>query len=350
MSSATNFPSTVDALDAAWLSSALGYEVRNFDVQHFSEGAGVIGLVTRVLLESDEGPSSIIAKFPSPVPENRAVAETYGMYEREVGFYRDIAARLEVRTPDCFFIGHDPTTQDFILLLEDMQDFQIGDQVTGCSLEEARAVVDAIAELHSLTWGATGLEMLISHNSAQQRDGMIGGFQLGWPVVMEQFADLLPQSALQAGEKMPGLIGPLLEAMCCEPVCLSHADVRLDNIFFGSNSEIVLVDWQSVCTSAPEQDLAYFLTQSVPQSVRQQEDLVARYHAALIRHGIDYSLTQTRERYRISALYLLCYAVVIAGTLDMGNERGRQLARTLLGNALTALDEMDAFDLLTANF
>ena len=128
MSSATNFPTTVDALDAAWLSSALGYEVRNFDVQHFSEGAGVIGLVTRVLLESDEGPSSIIAKFPSPVPENRAVAETYGMYEREVSFYRDIAARLEVRTPDCFFVAHDPATQDFILLLEDMQDFQIGDQ------------------------------------------------------------------------------------------------------------------------------------------------------------------------------------------------------------------------------
>ena len=30
----------------------------------------------------------------------------------------------------------------------------------------------------------------------------------------------------------------------------------------------------------------------------------------------------------------------------MGNERGKTLARTLLGNSLSALDEMNAFDLL----
>ena len=39
----------------------------------------------------------------------------------------------------------------------------------------------------------------------------------------------------------------------------------------------------------------------------------------------------------------MCYAVVIAGTLDLGNERGQALGRTLLGNAMSALDEMGAF-------
>ena len=53
--------------------------------------------------------------------------------------------------------------------------------------------------------------------------------------------------------------------------------------------------------------------------------------------GIAYDLDRCRERYRVCALYLLCYAVVIAGTLDMGNERGKTLARTLLGNSLSAL-------------
>ena len=127
--------------------------------------------------------------------------------------------------------------------------------------------------------------------------------------------------------------------------CLVHADVRLDNVFFG-DGEVVFVDWQAVCSSAPEQDLAYFLTQSVPAEVRSQADLVARYHSALIARGIDYALDRCRERYRVSALYLLCYAVVIAGTLDMGNERGNALARTLLGGSLNALDEIDAFTLL----
>ena len=137
--------------------------------------------------------------------------------------------------------------------------------------------------------------------------------------------------------------------MCQDPVCLTHADVRLDNVFFGAghgDSEIALVDWQSICTSAPEQDLAYFLTQSVPPEVLAQEDLVAFYHTELTKQGIDYRLDRCRERYRVCALYLLCYAVVIAGTLDLANERGAALGRTLLGNSLKALDEMDAFALL----
>jgi hypothetical protein len=38
--------------------------------------------------------------------------------------------------------------------------------------------------------------------------------------------------------------------------------------------------------------------------------------------------------------------VVIAGTLDLGNERGKALGRTLTGNAMQSLVEMNAFELL----
>jgi hypothetical protein len=342
-----DFPTGVDALSAAWLSEVLERNVRGFEVQHFSEGAGVIGLVTRLLLDTDAGPDTIIAKFPSPAPENRAVAATYDMYGREIHFYREIAPQLDLRTADCYYAAHDPVSQDFVLLLEDLTDFRIGDQVTGCTLDEARAVVDAIAHLHASTWNATGVDGLVSHNSAMQREGMVGGFQLGWPVVVEQFGDLLSDSARAAGGRMPEAIPRLLDTMTAEPICMSHADVRLDNIFFGKDDEIVLVDWQSVCTSAPEQDLAYFLTQSVPRAVLETEDLLVRYHEALTGHGVDYPIDRCRERYSVCALYLLSYAVVIAGTLDMGNERGQALARTLLGNSLAALDGMNAFELLS---
>jgi hypothetical protein len=343
------FPTTPETLTDDWLTEALGALVSSHRVERFDEGTGVIGLVTRLHLEIDGGPETVIAKFPSPAPENRAVAATYDMYGREVRFYRDIAGKLPMRTAECYFAAHDPESQDFVLLLEDLVDYQVGDQVAGCTLTDARAVVDAIANLHATTWTGAGYPGLQSHASDMQRDGMIGGFQLGWPVVLEQFADLVPASARAAADRMPAAIGRLLDEMCSQPICLSHADVRLDNIFFGADGEIVLVDWQSACTSAPEQDLAYFLTQSVPRDVLSQEDLVGRYHQALsaaLDPEFDYPIEQCRSRYRLSALYLLCYAVVIAGTLDMGSERGRQLARTLLGNSLAALDEMNAFELL----
>lgn len=174
---------------------------------------------------------------------------------------------------------------------------------------------------------------------------MVAGFAVGWPVVLEQFGDHIPQHMRVAGTQLPAAVPRLLETMCQSPVCLSHADVRLDNIFF-ADERVAFVDWQSICTSAPEHDLAYFVTQSVPAAVRAQEDLIAFYHAQLNAAGVRYDLARCRERYRISALYLLCYAVVIAGTLDLANERGQALGRTIIANTFTALDELDALALL----
>ena len=340
------FPTSPEQVTSEWLSDVLGRHIRNFEINHFSEGTGVIGQVIRLKVDSEDGGSpSVIDKFPSPVAGNRAVAQTYDMYGREVRFYQEIAGNIRMRTPACHYSAFDPANHDFVILLEDMRAYRIGHQVAGCSLEEAQLVTDALADLHASTWQSPLLDRVVSHDSPMQRNGMIAGFQAGWPVVADLFDDLIPHAAKDVSAKMPARIEELLADMCVEPVCLVHADVRLDNVFFG-DGEVVFVDWQAVCSSAPEQDLAYFLTQSVPAEVRSQADLVARYHSALIARGIDYPLDRCRERYRVSALYLLCYAVVIAGTLDMGNERGNALARTLLGGSLNALDEIDAFTLL----
>jgi len=345
------FPTHPDHLSAEWLSTALGRSISGFAVEYLGEGAGLLAWVMRLVLESsDDGPRTVIAKFPSPSAENRAVASSFDMYQREVGFYRDIEPHVSIRNPKCLHAEIEPVSADFVLLLEDIGHMRIGDQVAGCTLEEARAVLRALAGLHASTWRGKNLPEMISQNNAKQIEGMIAGFEGGWPVVSSRFADVIPASAKAVGERMPGAVAKLLESMCVDPICLSHADMRLDNIFFDESTrsgiEVAIVDWQSVCTSAPEQDLAYFLTQSVPRAVLESEDLVAEYHAELTRNGVDYDLATCRERYRTSALYLLCYAVTIAGTLDLQNERGIQLARTLLGNSLAALDDLDAFELL----
>jgi aminoglycoside/choline kinase family phosphotransferase len=347
----SNFPTHPDQLSTEWLSSALGRPISNFSVEYLGEGAGLLAWVMRLsLVLADGGSETVMAKFPSPSAENRAVASGFDMYQREVGFYRDVAPHVSIRAPRCLHADIEPVSGDFVLLLEDIGHLRIGDQVEGCSLEEARAVLRALAGLHASSWRALDLPELVSQNNDKQIQGMIGGFEAGWPVVSSRFEDVIPKRAREVGERMPGAVARLLATMCVEPVCLSHADVRLDNIFFDDAAaggiEVALVDWQSICTSAPEQDVAYFLTQSVPRDVLAKQDLLAYYHAELVGHGVDYDLATCRERFRVSALYLLCYAVTIAGTLDLRNERGAQLGRTLLGNSLAALDQLDAFELL----
>ena len=340
-----SYPTTPEALTAGWLTDALGKPVTDFTVERFGEGVGVVGQVVRVVLTGDGVPASLIAKFPSPAPENRGVAAAYDMYGREVRFYQQLADQLAVRVPGCYFGAHDPETENFVLLLEDLKGCRLGDQVAGASIEDARRVVDAIAALHASTWGKADALGLRSHNNPAQRDGMIAGFDLGWPVVLERFGSSIPAQARVAGDRMGATTARLLADMCDGPVCLSHADVRLDNLFF-SNDEVLFVDWQSICSSAPEMDLAYFLTQSLDPEVRRSEDLCERYFNALTAAGVSYERTLFESRYRVSALYLLNYAVVIAGTLDLGNERGLQLAQALMARSMSALDDLDAFALL----
>lgn len=342
----SEFPRHPEQLTSQWLSDKLGYAVNNFEIVHFSEGTGVMSWVMRVLLDTAEGkPDSIIAKFPSPAEVNREGAKRYNMYGREVNFYQDIAGSVDVLTPTCHYSKFDTSKNEFVILMEDLTEWRIGDQVAGCSLAEAKAVISAVAKFHASGWQPKQLPDLISHNNPQQIEGFQLTYPIGWPVVLEQFGEYIPESIRAAGENIPQHIPDLLARMTQDPVCLTHADVRLDNIFF-KGDQIALVDWQSICTSSPEQDLAYFITQSVPEDVRQEEDLVAWYHAELTRQGIDYDLEQCRERYVVSALYLICYAVVIAGTLDLGNERGRQLGETIIKNTFSALVDLDAFSVL----
>ena len=343
----TSFPRSPDELTTEWLTTTLGYPVNGYQVVYFSEGTGVMSWVMRVLLETAEDkPSSLIAKFPSSSSVNREGAKRYNMYGREVNFYQEISGSVDLQTPDCFFSEFDESSNDFVILLEDLTEWQIGDQTAGCSLAEAKTLISALARFHASGWEPHHqFPDIPSHGGKQQIEGMEGTYPIGWPVVLEQFGDFIPESIRSAGESIPKHIESLLTTMCQAPVCLTHGDMRLDNIFF-KEGEIAVVDWQSICTSAPEQDLAYFITQSVPEDVRKQEDLVAFYHTELTRAGISYDLNQCRERYKVSALYLICYAVVIAGTLDLGNERGKLLGETIIKNTFSALIDLDAFSLL----
>lgn len=346
----SDFPTTPEQITAEWLTDKLGYDINSFRVERFGEGGGLMGMVTRVHLQADTGPATIIAKFPAEIAENRAVANVYDMYGREYRFYTQVAPHVPLRSPECLHAEFNPENSDFILLLEDLVGYRLGDQVEGCTLAEAHQVVEGLAALHRNTWQPDHITDIKAHDMPYQREGMIAGYGMGWPVVLEQFGEVL-QAALTPDEidlvgRLPDSVNRLLDGMHDGPVVIGHGDVRLDNIFF-DDTGTAMVDYQAVSKAAPEHDLAYFVTQSLPDDVRHAEDWLAVYHQHLTSEGIDYSIETSRLRYRYAAMYLVCYAVVIAGTLDQANERGRKLAETLLGNSLRSVKELNALELIS---
>ena len=73
-------------------------------------------------------------------------------YEREVRFYKEIAPTVGIRTPRCYHADWDRDSGLFVLLLEDLAPAQQGDQIDGCTLEQAALALDELAKLHAPRW------------------------------------------------------------------------------------------------------------------------------------------------------------------------------------------------------
>ena len=365
MTDVSRLPANAHEASTEWLTAALrqggaiddATAVRDVTVRPLGAGAGLMALVSRLELTyaGGTGPDRLIGKFPSPAPENRAVAETYNMYGREVLFYRTLAADTPMPHSRCHFAAQSPGTSDFVLLLEDLGDRRMGDQAVGSDLPEAEIVIDAMAAFHAFSFGRLHeprYHWLTPHANEAQITGMEGGFAFGWPRFVETLDDIIPEPVKRWGERVGPATRATLERLCSGPLVVTHGDFRLENMFFAARPDhapFAMIDWQSITRSSPGQDLSYYLTQSVQLDVRRQHEraLLDRYLEGLRAHGVrDYSFDQLLHDYRLATLYLLDFAVVIAATLDLSNARGVAIARALSERACAALDDLDCENLL----
>ena len=91
----TPTPTTLNAIDAPWLTEALvasqaasaDASISGFIRTDLGEGEGFVGDIARLELTYDRGagPASVIAKVPTAVDLNRATGKSLGVYERDVG-------------------------------------------------------------------------------------------------------------------------------------------------------------------------------------------------------------------------------------------------------------------------
>ena len=142
-------PNNATEITAEWLSSALTAGgrmgeavVRSVEIERFAEGTGIAADLFRLTPSyvpgSRAGPGALIVKLPSSIPQMREVARSYGLYQREVRFYRDVASTISLRTPHCFFAEFEPATHNFIIVMEDLTPARSGDQIAGMALDEVR--------------------------------------------------------------------------------------------------------------------------------------------------------------------------------------------------------------------
>ena len=128
--------------------------VTSLALQAVGTEKGLTGHLARVRLDYDTGkadaPRSLIAKCSAADPQARAMIHSMGMYEREVRFYEQLAARIPLRTPRCYFSAIDLASGASLLLLEDLAPARNGSWIAGCSVEEAELAVRSITPFPGL--------------------------------------------------------------------------------------------------------------------------------------------------------------------------------------------------------
>jgi aminoglycoside/choline kinase family phosphotransferase len=359
-------PAGPQELTPEWLTQALQSGgaiskavVSGCDASVIGEGAGFLGQLARVRLQYDrpeEGaPSSLIAKLPAAARENKEVAQFFRFYEREVRFYSEVADSVELRTPRVYFRHFDAESGAFALLLEDLAPACVGDQLAGCHERQVDLAIRELAKFHAAWWEHPRLQELDwmpSIDAGWYVEAVQGGYLKAWDAFAGYFGERLAPEMRDLGQRYGTKIPQLMDYFGTEPCTIIHGDYRLDNLFFDApagDQSLAVIDWQISARARGVFDVAYFLAGTLPSENRraQERDLVRTYHDILTERGVaGYSFEQCWDDYRRSLLFLLNYAVIGIGSLDLANQRGVELFEMIAQRTMTAIGDLNAGELL----
>ena len=296
-------------VSADWLTAMLAARWPGAVVEQVSVVELLATQATKVRLQlvvqgPDGVPSDICIKgvlTNTGAPPSASLVETL--------FYREAAAVLPVRVPDCIHASLSADGSRGVIVMRDvitagghfcsaLEPFNADQAIDGL---DHLARLHRAGDQHSRTFGFAWVRSFLDQISLQP---------------------IIPGDALQdlldgpRGEKLPAAVRnaerlqPALERLAAEvragPLCLVHGDAHAGNIYRQADGQLGLVDWQILQKGSWAMDVAYHLAAVLTPADRRLHEraLLAEYSArlkALGGAGLD-SDTAWRE-YRIALVY-----------------------------------------------
>lgn len=318
------FPVHPDDITDDWWNAVIGRVPTRWRWEPI--GTGQVGDSVRFTLDFPDEPGVTLAgKFAAADPTSRATAAMLGLYAKEVRFYRDLAPQLPIRTPRTFAADMAEDGTSFVLMFEDLGPARGGNQLAGCTIEDARAVIRQAAALHAPSW----------HNPAI--------LDLAWlqpdPAATAQVKALYPRAQAVFRDRYRDALEPEFMALCealaehtaatdrsPEKVSLVHGDFRLDNVLFdikGGTEGVAVLDWQTLTIGNGLTDIGYFLGCGIGDSLRREaeRELLELYCAEMTARGVPLTVEAIWRDYVVGALHGVSTAV-FSSAFVVQTERG----------------------------
>lgn len=372
-------PTTMSGFTPAWLTEALrashtigaDVTVTGVEWEILGTGEGFMGELARlsVAYAGGSGPSTMIAKIPTQIDQNRALGKSLGIYEREVRIYADLLPSLPTPAPAVYAAIYEPNGDEAdiaaqpekaeklpvwllrlvlkrqakdadvppcVLLLEDLAgEVEVGDQVAGLPIATIEDSLRVIARLHAATWNRAGLpdahwmwdrSTTFKLGQAIYLNGRKETAQVIAPYMSQRSLDLLKAVKKSGIERLRRVAEQ-------QPHCLQHGDYRPDNMFFDAGGKVAsVIDWQGTNVGPAMFDVLYFLLSSleVDDPDAHVDALLRVYHDELVAGGVaDYPFERMMEHYEEMLLVFVHGMPLLVANIDFGDGRGVEL---LAGN------------------
>ena len=304
----------VEALDGARVTA----------VEWQAIGTGQVGDSARFHLTYDRltgAPATLAGKFPAADPTSRGTAAAFGLYAKEVGFYRDLAPQLCVRVPKVFVAEIAEDGVEFILLFEDLGPARGGNQLDSCSFADAREAMRQAAALHAPSWenqAILGTPWL--HPREGQLDQVKALYKNAQIIFRERYADSLEPGYMAVCEQLNDAADHWFGREGSAK-CLLHGDFRLDNLLFdikGGAEPIAVLDWQTVAVGNALTDIGYFMGTGIGNDlrVRHEDELLDLYCSEMSARGVALDREAIWNDYVVGALHGISTAVFSAAYVE----------------------------------
>jgi aminoglycoside/choline kinase family phosphotransferase len=295
-------------------------------------------------------PDTLVAKFPSADEATRHGGMRQQVYLREVRFYQEIAPRVGTRTAEAYVAEIDLDTGASVLLLEDLGPASQGDQLAGCSPDQAALALEQAALLHAPGCGDRALERLEWLNQREQLPRLVRILPRLFEGFRERYGSALEPEHVALGERLVESLDRYYGEQP-RPWTVQHGDYRLDNMLFdakGGAEPLAVLDWQTVMLGPGTLDVSYFLGAALPSQERRahEADLVRHYHRALLAQGVaGYPWERCWEDYRRYAV--AGYLMSVGASMSVGRTpRGDRMFVVMASRHAQHAEDLECLQLI----
>ena len=308
-------PLTEEAITADWLSRTLQTQYPGVVVNSLTVVETIPGHTTKVRAElalNDAGIEAGIPRYVCLKANLTGDPLSSPVCVNEARFYHDLASKLPVQAPVCYFADWDDDAegQQGLVILEDLkrQGGIFSPTVKAIDLADMKKSLVGLATMHAASWGHPELDRSSWLQTAMAVETVSDDY---WSMMEDYFAahNKIPERLAIFPQWMAEDTNRLRVAfrqVCAHeqayqgPLCLIHGDAHLGNSYLRANGERIWLDWQIVRKGRPWRDFSYFMIGglSVDDRRNHQRELINLYLDTLAKNGVTIDFDQAWDEYR----------------------------------------------------